>query len=557
MPDLVRPRRALLSVSDKAGLIDLARELHRWGVELISTGGTARALADAGLPVTPVERVTGFPEMMDGRVKTLHPLIHGGLLGMRDNPEHVRAMNQHAIAPIDLLCVNLYPFAQTIARPGCTRHDAIENIDIGGPAMVRSAAKNHQDVAVLTSPEQYPAIIDELRARDGCTGLATRERLCAEAFTHTARYDAAISAYLLRELAEKAAAAPGAGVPAPSHTPEALPTRFEVAMPIAQTLRYGENPHQRAAVYAREGSATPSVVNARQLHGKELSYNNIADASAALELAWALSERTKFQRPAAAVIKHANPCGAAVAGTLARAVDRAIAGDPVAAFGGIIACSHELDEAAATRLAGKDTFLEVVLAPSITPAALEVLKARSANVRLLEVGALRGREPERLMFRSIPGGMLVQDRDLLPPDSEKWTHAAGPSLSNALASLADLEVLEIMGRAVASNAVVLGARDEDSFRLIGVGVGQVDRVTSCRLCVEKARQFSRGLLESGMAVAYSDAFFPFDDGPKVLIDAGARAIVQPGGSKRDAETFAICNERGVTCLITGTRRFRH
>lgn len=555
MPDLVRPRRALLSVSDKSGLIDLARELHRLGVELISTGGTARALADAGLPVTPVERVTGFPEMMDGRVKTLHPLIHGGLLGMRDNPEHVRAMNQHAIAPIDLLCVNLYPFAQTIARPGCTRHDAIENIDIGGPAMVRSAAKNHQDVAVLTSPEQYAGIITELRARDGCTSLATRQRLCAEAFSHTARYDAAISAYLLRELADTAAAG---GTPRPA-APDAdpLPMRFEVAMPIAQSLRYGENPHQRAAVYAREGSLTPSVVGARQLHGKELSYNNIADASAALELAWALSERTKFERPAAAVIKHANPCGAAVAGTLSRAVDRAIAGDPVAAFGGIIACSHELDEAAAMRLAGKDTFLEVVLAPSITPEALEVLKARSANVRLLEVGPLRGRAPERLMFRSIPGGVLVQDRDLLPPAGEKWTHAAGPALGESLASIADLELLEIMGRAVASNAVVLGARDEDSFRLIGVGVGQVDRVTSCRLCVEKARQFSRGLLDAGAAVAFSDAFFPFDDGPKVLVDAGVRVIVHPGGSKRDADTFALCNERGVTCLITGTRRFRH
>ncbi|MBL8990348.1 MAG: bifunctional phosphoribosylaminoimidazolecarboxamide formyltransferase/IMP cyclohydrolase, partial [Phycisphaerae bacterium] len=399
MADLVPIRRALLSVSDKAGLLDFARGLHALDVTLVSTGGTARALTEAGLPVTPVERVTGFPEMMDGRLKTLHPRVHGGILAVRDDPAHRAAMREHGIEPIDLVCVNLYPFGATVARPGSTLADAIENIDIGGPAMVRSAAKNHADVAVVTDPGQYARVLDDLSRSSGCTSLRLRRDLAAAAFAHTAAYDAAIAAHLAGAFAD--------GPVGGDRFAERLVLRYE----RAQALRYGENPHQRAAVYRDPAWRGPSVVGARQLHGKELSYNNINDAAAALDLALALST-VVGGAPAAAVIKHANPCGAATGGSALAAVDRAIAGDPLAAFGGIVASSAPIDEAAAARLTHTDVFLEVLLAPRFEPAALEMLRARSANIRLLEfAGPVNGAPGGTLTYRSFTGGLLAQEAD--------------------------------------------------------------------------------------------------------------------------------------------------
>ncbi|MCW5764569.1 MAG: bifunctional phosphoribosylaminoimidazolecarboxamide formyltransferase/IMP cyclohydrolase [Phycisphaeraceae bacterium] len=544
MADLVPIRRALLSVSDKTGLLEFARGLHALGVTLISTGGTARALAEAGLPVTPVERVTGFPEMMDGRLKTLHPRVHGGILAVRDEPAHAAAMAEHGIEPIDLVCVNLYPFGAIVARPGVTLHDAIENIDIGGPAMVRSAAKNHAFVAVVTSPDQYARVLDDLRDSAGSTTLRLRRDLAAAAFAHTAEYDAAIAAHLSRVFADR----PDGEAP--------FPTRLTLRYERAQALRYGENPHQRAAVYRDPAWRGPSVVGARQLHGKELSYNNINDAAAALELALSLSS-VAGGSPAAAVIKHANPCGAATGGSVPAAVDRAIAGDPLAAFGGIIASSAPIDEAAAARLTRKDVFLEVLLAPRFEPAALELLRARSANIRLLEFGAAPSEAGgHQVAYRSFPGGLLAQEADRLPPDPARWEHKAGPAPDAS--QVAAAAALEVMVRSMSSNAIAIGGADPaspGSVRLFGGGVGQVDRVTACRLAVEKARAGAADELKG--AVAVSDAFFPFPDGPRILIDAGVGVIVHPGGSKRDQETFDLCTAHGVTCLVTGVRRFRH
>ncbi len=556
MGDLVKVRRALLSVSDKNGLVEFARSLASHGVELVSTGGTAKALRGAGLEVTPIEAVTNFPEMMDGRLKTLHPMVHGGLLGVRDLPEHVRAMEEHGIVPIDLVCVNLYPFEATVAKAGTTREDAIENIDIGGPSMVRSAAKNHEYVAVVTSPAQYDRVSEDLVRHRGATSRATRRALAREAFKLTAVYDGAIAAYLAGEADDAGPTQNTGDAPAPQ--------TFAIRGTLAQQLRYGENPHQRAAVYRADEPGVVSVIpgdgpgQTRQLHGKELSYNNIADGAAALELAVALAELAAFERPAACVIKHANPCGAALAHSGARAcdaIDAALAGDPVAAFGGILACSAEIDDAACERLCGKETFLEVIVAPAFTAGALEQLRARSANVRLLATGELRGRGTARQMARTIGGGLLVQDRDQTPPKPDAWTLGAGPAPTTE--QLAAAAAIEIMVRAMSSNAIAIGGVDGVSTRLFGGGVGQVDRVTACRLAVEKSRAFSPELLSGGGAIAVSDAFFPFDDGPRLLIEAGVKMIVHPGGSKRDADTFTLCDRAGVTCMITGVRRFRH
>ncbi len=546
MPDYTPVRTALLSVSDKAGLVEFARALSAMGVKLISTGGTAKALRDAGLAVTPIEDVTGFPEMMDGRVKTLHPKVHGGLLAVRDNPEHAAAMKAHAIGPIDLLCVNLYPFQQTVAKPGVTREDAIENIDIGGPAMVRSASKNHDYVTVVTSPAQYEQVLAEMQATGGATSLALRQSLAQQAFAHTAQYDAAIARFLLPSQRE----GPWVGSSS-NHFPDTL------TLPCAkvQDARYGENPHQAAAIYRDASFTGPSVVGAKQLNGKELSYNNVADAAAALDLALALGATPDMPGAiGACVIKHANPCGAAVASSVAVAIDRAIAGDPLAAFGGILACSSVIDEHAAARLTGKDTFLEVVIAPGYTPAALEMLKAKSAMMRVLAIGEINPQSvtATRLNYRSIAGGLLVQQADTQPPTPAQWTHSAGPAPSaEALRAAA---AIEIMVRAMSSNAIAIGgvsAAPGSPITLFGGGVGQVDRVTACKLAVAKA-----GPLASG-AIAVSDAFFPFPDGPQILIDAGVKLIVHPGGSKRDQETFDLCNARSVTCMTTGVRRFRH
>jgi phosphoribosylaminoimidazolecarboxamide formyltransferase/IMP cyclohydrolase len=567
MPDLVRVRTALLSVSDKTGLVEFATALAEMGVRLISTGGTARALRQAGLEVTPVEELTGFPEMMDGRVKTLHPMVHGGILAVRDNPEHAAALARHGITPIDLVCINLYPFAQTVARPDCTRGEAIEQIDIGGPSMVRSAAKNHADVVVVTSPSQYPALIEELRAGHGCTHERTRRRLAREAFARTAEYDAAIARYLAATDPDAPARGPD-GPRAPGEDP--LPERLEARFVRMQPLRYGENPHQRAAVYREgvdEGPAAPGVpgvLGASQRHGKELSYNNLADASAAWELATAMQRAGAAggEAPgvAAVVIKHANPCGAALAGTPLDAVDLAIAGDPVAAYGGILACTGRLDAPAAERLARAGTYLEVVVAGSFDPEALEVLRARSGSIRLLEIGDPTPPDAERASFtsrftvRSLPGGLLVQERDLLTPSPARWRRAAGPEPTPERLRAAG--VLEAIVAAMSSNAVGLGGaittqRGAAAVRLYGGGLGQVDRVTACRLAVLKAGDLARG------AIAVSDAFFPFDDGPRLLIEAGVTMIVHPGGSKRDQDTINLCDRHGVTCMLTGVRRFRH
>ncbi|MEZ6242284.1 MAG: bifunctional phosphoribosylaminoimidazolecarboxamide formyltransferase/IMP cyclohydrolase [Phycisphaerales bacterium] len=532
--DLVPLRRALLSVSDKTDLVPFARTLADRGVEIVSTGGTARALTDAGVKVRPIEDLTGFPEIMDGRVKTLHPKVHAALLARRD--AHADEIREHAVEPIDLVCVNLYPFESTIAKPGVTRDEAIEQIDIGGPSMIRSAAKNADWVAVVTSPRQYDRVVSELEANDGSTTWATRALLAAAAFARTAEYDAAISAYLART------------------SPTAFPPTLRLSYSKVDDLRYGENPHQQAALYRDPASAGPSIVNARKLSGKDLSYNNILDASAALELVKAL-RLLDPARTAACVVKHTNPCGAAMAGSGPEAVTLAIAGDPVAAYGGILAINAPVDAKTADVIREGGSFFEVVVAPEFSEDAAGALSERWKNVRLLAVGDHPPSGARKLEHRSIVGGVLVQDRDTKTPDPSSWTHAAGPEPSAD--TLADASFLVACVRALSSNAIAVGGRTREApnaVRLFGAGAGQMDRLAACRHAVEKA---SAALASCPIPIAASDAFFPFPDGAQVLIDAGVRLIVQPGGSKRDQETFDLCDARGVTCLTTGVRHFRH
>lgn len=531
MPDLVRIRRALLSVSDKTDLVPFARALTEHGIDIISTGGTARVLEGAGVPVTPIEQVTRFPEIMDGRVKTLHPAVHGGLLALRDNPQHVAAMERHGIEPIDLVCIALYPFEKTISDPGCGEREAIEQIDIGGPSMLRSAAKNFHWVTVVTNPRRYDRIVSELSANSGCTSLALRAELAAAAFGRTAEYDATIASYLSRRASQS------------------FPQVLRLGYVKVDDLRYGENPHQDAALYRDPASTGPTIVNADQLHGKRLSYNNIADASAALEIVKAL-RRLEPDRIGVAIVKHTNPCGAGIADAPLAAVHGALAGDPVAAYGGIMAINRPLDAPAASRLCAEDVFLEVIAAPSFEPEALDLLRARWAGIRLLAVGDKPGSTARKLEYRSVPGGMLVQDRNTRTTDAEQWMHRAGPPPSPQ--RLREAAVLESIVKFVSSNAVVLGGGDgAGGVRIFGVGAGQMDRVGACRIAASKSGKLSRG------AIAVGDAFFPFDDGPKLLIDAGVAMIVHPGGSKRDADTFAACEAAGVTCMTTGVRHFRH
>jgi phosphoribosylaminoimidazolecarboxamide formyltransferase/IMP cyclohydrolase len=553
IPDVVPIRRALLSVSDKTGLVDFAKALVAHGAQLVSTGGTAQALRDAGLAVTSIDAVTGFPEMMEGRVKTLHPKVHGGLLGVRTNPQHAAAMREHAIEPIDLVCVNLYPFEATVAKANCTRHDAIENIDIGGPSMLRSAAKNHAFVTVVTDASQYTRVLEQIVAHGG-TKLTLRQELAARTFATTAAYDAAIAAHFASDISGEFASGG-----------EALPTRFTPAFVKVSDLRHGENPQQLGALYrggpsAQHNSAgAPNLTSAKQLHGKELSYNNLLDASAAVELADALAGLAQSNAAScpigACVMKHTNPCGASVAKSAAHAVKLAIAGDPLAAYGGILAISCPIDEAAAQAIAAKEHFFEVVCAPSFTPEALALLQARWQNVRLL---ALESWQPARarlqqrsLELRTIAGGALVQSKDTLTTPAHSLQHAAGPNANSEQLQLASF--LEVVGRALLSNAVVLGGKapEGDGLRIFGAGAGQMDRVASCKIAISKAGEHARG------ATAYSDAFFPFADGPTLLVDAGVTMIVHPGGSKRDSDTFALCNDKQVTCLLTGMRHFRH
>ena len=529
MTNLVPIRRALISVSDKTDLIPFARHLVQHGVQLVSTGGTARAIQQADLDVTPVEAVTDFPEMMDGRVKTLHPRIHGGLLALRDVPEHVAAMAAHGIEPIDLVCVNLYPFEQTIARRDVTESEAIEQIDIGGPSMLRSAAKNHRFVAVVTDVSQYDRVVSEMTAHAGATTLALRRRLAQAVFARTAAYDSAIASWMANQSG--------------AEFPDSLLLRFDRH---GDALRYGENPHQAGALYIDPSRHEPSIVRGQLLHGTALSYCNVFDADGALEL---VKEVDPARRAAAAVIKHANPCGVAVAGDTATAFCNAYDGDPLAAFGGIVALNRPVDAPTADAIVAGRKFLHVIVAPAFEPDALEQLRQRWRDVRLLEVGPLPApaeRSAAELTFRHVTGGLLLQQRDLAPFDHpEAWSHEAGPPPDAAM--LADMALAMICVKHLKSNAVCL-VRDR---MLVGAGAGQMDRLQSTKICVDKAGDRAR------RAVAGSDAFFPFRDGPDQLIAAGVRGIVEPGGSKNDVEAIAACNEAGVTLLFTGRRHFRH
>ncbi len=523
----LRPvRRALISVSDKTGVAEFARALAARGVEILSTGGTARLLTEAGVPVIEVSDFTGFPEMMDGRVKTLHPKVHGGLLGRRDVDDGVMA--EHDIRPIDVLAVNLYPFERTVAADDCTLEQAIENIDIGGPAMVRAAAKNHDGVAVVTDAGDYPVLLDELDANDGLTA-ATRFHLAVKAFEHTARYDGAIANYLGRLTT---------GEPQPAAFPATLNRQFH----RVQGMRYGENPHQAAAFYRDPAETEASVTTAHQLQGKALSYNNIADTDAALECV------RDFEAPACVIVKHANPCGVAVGETLEQAYERAFATDPTSAFGGIIAFNRELDTAAARAIVDRQ-FVEVIVAPAVADGVAEIV-GRKKNIRLLVCGdlnaATRGR---RLDYKRVRGGLLVQDADdaLLPEgEAPRVVTRRAPDA----AEHDDLLFVWRVAKYVKSNAIVYG-RDG---RTLAVGAGQMSRVDSARIGVRKAAD--AGLSLTGAALA-SDAFFPFRDGIDQAAEAGVRAIIQPGGSVRDEEVIAAADEHDIAMLFTGMRHFRH
>lgn len=529
MTDLVPLRRALISVSDKTGLIDLATALHQRGVELLSTGGTAKAIRDAGLPVKDVSDVTGFPEMMDGRVKTLHPKVHGGLLALRDNDDHVAAMDEHGIGAIDLLAVNLYPFEATVAK-GADYDDCIENIDIGGPAMIRAAAKNHGFVNVVVDVEDYQALLDELDANDGATSLKFRQNLAQIAYARTAAYDAAVSTWMAGAIGQD------------------TPRRRAFAGTLAQGLRYGENPHQSAAFYT-DGTNRPGVATAKQWQGKELSYNNINDTDAAFEL---VSEFDPANGAACAIIKHANPCGVASGDSLVEAYKRAFDCDRTSAFGGIIALNQELDEATAHEIT--QIFTEVVIAPSATDAAREVFAAKK-NLRLLTTGGLADSRATALTYRQVAGGMLVQDKDNghIGLDDLKVVTKRAPTEEE----LRDLLFAWTVAKHVKSNAIIYAKNGAT----VGVGAGQMSRVDSTRIAARKSQDMAEVLgldapLTQGSVVA-SDAFFPFADGLLTAAEAGATALIQPGGSMRDNEVIAAADEAGLAMVFTGMRHFRH
>ena len=523
---------ALLSVSDKTGIVDFARALHSRGVKLLSTGGTAKLLAESDLPVTEVAEVTGFPEMLDGRVKTLHPNIHGGLLARRDLTAHMAALQAHGIAPIDLLVINLYPFASTIARADCTLDDAIENIDIGGPAMLRAAAKNWQDVGVIIEPGDYPQVLAEMDSPSGLS-RATKFKLASKVFAHTAAYDGLIANYL-------SALADGA-----QDLPAAVPVRHDypgvVTLQLLKTqdMRYGENPHQSAAFYREHQPAPGTLAQWTQLQGKALSYNNIADADAAWECVKGL------RGPACVIVKHANPCGVALGASAVEAYTKALKTDPTSAYGGILALNCPLDAAVVEAINAAKQFVEVAIAPHITPEARAML-ASKPNLRLLEVPL--STQGNALEFKRVGGGFLLQSADNLDivPGGLKVVSRLQPTAQQQL----DLLFAWQVARFVKSNAIVFCG---DGMTL-GVGAGQMSRVDSARIASIKAD--NAGLSLQGSAVA-SDAFFPFRDGLDVVIDAGAGCVIQPGGSMRDAEVIAAADERGIVMLFTGTRHFRH
>ncbi|MGZ5865444.1 MAG: bifunctional phosphoribosylaminoimidazolecarboxamide formyltransferase/IMP cyclohydrolase [Xanthobacteraceae bacterium] len=530
MADTLRKiSRALISVSDKTGLIDFARALSARGIVLVSTGGTAKAIADAGIKVQDVSDLTGFPEMMDGRVKTLHPKVHGGLLAIRDNADHAASMRTHGIAPIDLLVVNLYPFESTVAK-GAGYDDCVENIDIGGPAMIRGAAKNHHDVAVVVEPDDYAVVLAELAANNGATSLALRQKLAAKAYARTAAYDAAISNWFAATLKDEA------------------PVYRAFGGKLAEALRYGENPHQSAAFY-RTPDRRFGIATARQLQGKQLSYNNLNDTDAAYEC---VAEFDPTRTAACAIIKHANPCGVAEGASLVDAYRKALACDSTSAFGGIVALNGKLDAEAARAIT--EIFTEVIIAPDATEEAIAIVAAKK-NLRLLLAGGLPDPRAAGLTAKTVAGGLLVQSRDNAVVDDLQLKAVTKRAPTNA--ELADLRFAFRVAKHVKSNTIVY-AKDRAT---VGIGAGQMSRVDAARIAARKAEDAAKELglsapLTKGSVVA-SDAFFPFADGLLVAIEAGATAVIQPGGSMRDDEVIKAADEHGIAMVFTGTRHFRH
>ncbi len=517
-------RRALLSVTDKTGIAEFAKGLAARDFEVVSTGGTAKAIREAGVPVTDIADITGFPEMMDGRVKTLHPKVHGGLLAVRSNSEHRAAMEDHGIAPIDVVAVNLYAFRETVAKPGVSDAEAIEHIDIGGPSMIRSAAKNHGSVWVVTDPCDYAAVLQGLDdEQSGADGLATRRALAGKAYTTTAAYDAAISNWF------------------GERSDETLPETLVLEASVARELRYGENPHQAARFYVNTGVTEPSIATADVLSGKALSYNNIMDADGALELV------KEFDVPAAAVIKHTNPCGCGVGEDIATAFERAWLGDPQSAFGGIVSINRPVDEQLARAIAKPQHFLEVIVAPAFAGEAVEILKTGAKwgkNVRLLATGELGARSASDLQLRKVTGGYLVQQRDL---GYEHEKREVASARQPTAAELDDLEFSWRVCKHVKSNAIVLAK----GGTLLGVGAGQMSRVDSVFMAGHKAGERTQG------AVLASDAFFPFRDSIDEAARLGVTAVIQPGGSIRDKESVAAADEHGIALVLTGSRHFKH
>jgi len=514
-------RRALISVSDKNGIIEFAKTLHAQGVEILSTGGTAKLLIDNMIPVMEVSKHTGFPEIMDGRVKTLHPKIHGGILGRRGTDDGVMKAND--IAPIDLVVVNLYPFEETVAQEDCTFDDAIENIDIGGPAMVRATAKNHAYVSIIVDPEDYQRVLEELHDNEGVVSDDTRFDLAVKAFEHTAKYDGMIANYLGK-------------IKSDGSTNE-LPRTISLQFDKVQEMRYGENPHQKAAFYTEKNPTEASVVTAKQLQGKELSFNNIGDTDAALECV------KQFDEPCCVIVKHANPCGVSVSDNILDAYNKAYSTDPESAFGGIIAFNRELDEETAKSIVERQ-FVEVIIAPSISGEAIEAV-AEKKNIRLLECGQWQGTSP-RLDYKRVNGGLLVQDADLLLLNEMKVVSEQQPSEQE----MNDLLFSWKVAKFVKSNAIVYGKNN----MTIGVGAGQMSRINSARIAGIKAEHAS---LEVPGSVMASDAFFPFRDGIDAAHEAGIAAVIQPGGSMRDDEVIAAANEHGMAMIFTGMRHFKH
>ena len=522
MPDLVPVRNALISVSDKMGLADFAIGLQNAGVTIYSTGGTRKHLEESGVSVEDVADYTGFPEMMDGRVKTLHPKIFGGILGIRDRDDHVDSMEEHDMVPFDLVVVNLYPFAATAARPGVSREECVEQIDIGGPSLVRAAAKNHSDVAICTSSEQYGELLEQIES--GGSTLAQRRKLAGEAFEHTACYDRAIADYMQGE----------------TLTGE-FPSSLHFSLKRKAQLRYGENPHQRAALYVDPSVRSVNLVSARQLNGKELSYNNLLDLDAALEIV------RGFAQPAASVIKHNNPCGAATDVKIARACRKALAGDPLSAFGSVLGFNRTVDMETAEMLCEPGLFIEAIVAPDFEAGAVGLLTTKprwKENVRLMQVGRLDD-GPAAFQRRFISGGMLIQDADRLTSVPLQWKTVTETQVADELWD--DVAFAWEMVRHVKSNAIVL-AKDTS---LIGVGAGQMSRVDSVEIAIDKAGDRASG------SVLASDAFFPFPDSIESAADAGVVAVIQPGGSRRDSEVIDACNKHGLPLVLTGRRHFKH